>query len=91
MARFRIGQMVVFGERLNLGTISGRPYKVLSTIELPDGGFCYRVKSIAELSDRLVQERELEPRPSPFSVIARVPTSLFQDLGPRPKPRGPIR
>lgn len=72
--------MVVFGDPAQHGTTTGRCYKVLSTVDLPDGGWCYRIKSIAELSGRLASECTLEPRPAPFRLVAK---ALCQDLNPR--------
>lgn len=87
MAKFRIGQMVVFGDPQKHGAIAGRLYKVLSTVDLPDCGHCYRITSIAELSGRLVQESALALRPAPSCVVA---SSLNQNLNHRPRPHGSL-
>jgi hypothetical protein len=83
--------MVVIGGAIGPGAFAGRTYKVLSTVTLPDGGCCYRIKSIAEASDRIVPESALVSGPAPFRVIGRSPTPLRQDLGSRPRPGGSPR
>ena len=91
MSQFRVGQMVVMGGVAGRGASAGRTYKVLSTVALPDGGCCYRIKSIAEASDRIVPESAIESGPTPFRVIGRLLRPLHQDLGPRPRPSGATR
>lgn len=91
MSQFRVGQMVVLGDASSSGSRAGRTYKVLSAVVLPDGKSCYRIKSIAEASDRVVPESALGSGPAPFRVIGRVLSPLRQDFGPWPKPGGAVR
>ena len=59
--KFRVGQMVVFGtEHAGRGEPARRVYKVLRTLLQPGGDCLYRIKSIAEASDRIVIESELQ-------------------------------
>jgi hypothetical protein len=91
MSQFRVGQMVVLGGAAKAGAPEGRSYKVLSAVTLPDGTSCYRIKSIAEASDRIVPEDAIEPGPPSFRVIDRPRFPFRQDLGSGPKPGGPLR
>lgn len=88
MSQFRVGQMVVLGVAGKLGSPNGRGYKVLSAVTLPDGSVSYRIKSIAEASDRIVPEGAIGAGPLPFRVIDRRTASVVQDLGSRPRPAG---
>lgn len=61
-AKFKIGQMVDFNPVRPTVPASIREYKVLKLLPSDRGEQQYRIKSIAELYERIAKESELSPR-----------------------------
>ena len=61
--KFKVGQMVNFNPSRPTVPASIREYKILRVMPHEGGGErCYRIKTIAELYERIAKESELELR-----------------------------
>ena len=57
--KFRVGQMVDFVPSKTGLSASARSYKVLTVLPSEGGGRLYRIKTIAEVFERIARESEL--------------------------------
>jgi hypothetical protein len=62
-AKFKVGQVVDFNPVRAAVAASAREYKVLKLMPRESGEQQYRIKTIAELFDRIAKESELSKRP----------------------------
>lgn len=60
--KFRVGQLVDFNPARATIPVSIREYKVLKALPCEQGEQRYRIKSIAEVFERLANESELSTR-----------------------------
>lgn len=70
--KFRIGQMVDFNPSRSFGLGSLRTYKILGLLPRSGAAPLYRIKTIMEPCERIVEESNLVPQCAPIRHIRSV-------------------